>query len=419
MTSARPVKITDAHVIRMREHVAYLLERSPYYKERLRNAGVGPGDIRSYNDIIKLPATTKDDLARQPERFLCVPPEHVVEHVTTSGSLGDPVPFMLTEKDLQRLARNEQLSLTTAGVTGRDVVQITTTLDKYFMAGIAYWLGARAIGAGIVRSGPGDPQAQWRTAARCGTTVLIATPGFLLRMLTAAGGDIPASVRKVICIGEPIATSLGVPDRQAQRILELCDLQLHGTYASTEMATAFTEPLPFQGHLVPHELVFVELLNEDGLPVAEGEPGEVVATPWSVEGMPLLRFKTGDVCTMRKEIDEQGQLREYLGPVIGRKAQRMKVNGTTLYPQQIMNALNGEPAIRAYTVIRERDENGLDKVRIALNTHDHDLSGLKERLQGQLRIAIPIDRMEMTDLMTMINIPGERKPRRFIDLTRP
>ena len=108
---------------------------------------------------------------------------NIVEHVFTSGSTGIPVPLLLTEKDLDRLAKSESASLSSTGITRNDVVQITTTLDKRFMAGLAYWLGLRRIGSGIVRSGPGNLAGQWETAERCGTTALITVPSFLLRML--------------------------------------------------------------------------------------------------------------------------------------------------------------------------------------------------------------------------------------------
>src|SRR5690606_33321702 len=129
-----------------------------------------------WEDLLALPTTTKEDLARHNDRFRCVGADRVVDHVSTSGSTGEPVQFVLSEADLQRLARNEARSLSLAGITSTDVVQITTTLDKRFMAGLAYWLGLREIGAGIVRTGPGQALAQWETAQRCGTTALIVVP---------------------------------------------------------------------------------------------------------------------------------------------------------------------------------------------------------------------------------------------------
>jgi phenylacetate-CoA ligase len=399
---------------RLREHLADLAKRSPWYQR----AGIEGAELNSWEHVSKLPFTTKDQLAQHNAHFLAVAKNRIVDHVFTSGSTGEPVPFVLSEPDLQRLATNEALSLATAGITSDDVVQITTTLDKRFMAGMAYWLGLRQIGAGVVRSGPGHALGQWDTAVRCGTTTLIAVPSFLLRMLQEwkqTGLD-PRSIglRKVICIGEPISDGNGGPNLLAKRILELCDLQLHGTYASTEMATAFTEPVPFGGHRVPHALILVEVLDDNDRPVPEGSVGEVVATPFDVEAMPLLRYRTGDICTWQGGHDAKGRYAMMLGPVLGRKEQRMKVKGTTLYPQQVIDALNGEAAVRRFVVLREKDENGLDAVRVLVDADASTLPGLSERLRDRLRVLPLVEVAERARIERLILDPHKRKPTLFI-----
>lgn len=402
---------------RLREHVSDLSARSPWYADVLKNAQ----EIRSIDDLRALPFTTKDQLAQHNAQFLAVAKNRIVDHVFTSGSTGEPVPFVLSERDLQRLAANEALSLATAGITSEDVVQITTTLDKRFMAGLAYWLGLRQIGAGVVRSGPGHALGQWDTVVRCGTTALIAVPSFLLRMLQEwrqAGLD-PRSIglRKVICIGEPISDGNGGPNLLAKRILDVCDLQLHGTYASTEMATAFTEPTPFSGHIVPHALILVEVLGDDDRPVPEGSAGEVVATPFGVDAMPLLRYRTGDICTWHGSTAADGRYGMRLGPVLGRKEQRMKVKGTTLYPQQVIDALNGEAAVQRFVVLREKDDLGLDTVRVLVDTDPSTLPHLTERLRDRLRVLPLVEVAERARIERLILDPHKRKPTLFIDNT--
>mgnify|MGYP005891060791 CR=1 FL=1 len=98
---------------RLREEVAYLYENSPYYRRMFDGCGMQPGDIRTTDDLRRLPVTTKTDLQLHPGEFVCVPRNRIIDYVTTSGTLGDPVTFALTEEDLARLAYNEAVSFTT------------------------------------------------------------------------------------------------------------------------------------------------------------------------------------------------------------------------------------------------------------------------------------------------------------------
>ena len=88
-----------------------------------------------------MPVTTKEDLQKYNDDFLCVPANKIIDYATTSGTLGDPVTFGLTDKDLDRLAYNEAISFDCAGIKEGDIVQLMTTIDRRFMAGLAYFLG--------------------------------------------------------------------------------------------------------------------------------------------------------------------------------------------------------------------------------------------------------------------------------------
>ena len=179
------------------------------------------------------------------------------------------------------------------------------TLDRQFMAGMAYYSGIRKLGAGVVRVGPGVPSLQWETIERLKPTAIVAVPSFIIKLIQyAEDNDIDinrSSVKKAICIGENIRNERLEPNILNRKITEKWNIQLFSTYASTEMQTAFTECEAGKGgHLNP-ELLIVELLDDTGRQVAYGEPGEVTITTLGVEGMPLLRYKTGDICIAYNE----------------------------------------------------------------------------------------------------------------------
>lgn len=408
------------HLRALQEHVSYLLNHSPYYKENLKWAGGHFAELRSLDDFRELPFTEKDDLARANDAFLCVPMQEVRDIVTTSGTLGDPVSYHLTASDLTRLARNEAGSYRIAGCTADDTFQLLTTIDKRFMAGLAYFLGVQELGGRIIRSGPGALQLQWESILRFRPTVLIAVPSFIPRLIRHGreqGIDINAtSVRRIICIGEPVRDADLKPNLLAHRITSEWDVQLFSTYASTEMATAFTECEAGMGVHVQPEMIFVEVLKENGEHALDGEAGEVVATPLGVEGMPLLRYRTGDICHWHSTPCSCGRNTPRLGPVVGRRQQLLKFKGTSLYPNAIIDELNQLKEVAAFIVEVQRDELGLDEVILRLSLRGENAAEIvRQQLASKLRVTPRIILAEREEIDRLRFNENDRKPKIFID----
>jgi phenylacetate-CoA ligase len=329
-------------------HLARCARHSPYYRRLFKEAGVKPGRI-GLETLGEVPVTTKDDFARHNADFLAVPPEAVVDIVLSSGTTGRPVQVMYTERDLQRLAYNEEISFASCGLGASDIVLLTCTIDRCFVAGLAYFLGVRAVGAAAVRNGHGTLASHLEIIKSIRPTALVGVPSFLRKLaLFMEGQGVAAattSVRKLVCIGEPVRGP-GLAELKLGRDLRtLWNADVHSTYASSECITSFCECTAQQGgHLHP-DLAILELLDDKGRPVPPGTPGEVVLTPLGIEGMPLVRFKTGDVSVLIPEPCRCGRQSPRLGPILGRKQQMMKVRGTTLYPQAVFAALDEIPQV--------------------------------------------------------------------------
>lgn len=331
---------------KLMEALKYIAQHSPFYQNLLREHNVKIERVRTLEDLVQLPVTTKDDLQRSNWDFLCVPKNKIVEYTSTSGTMGKPVTIALTENDLQRLAYNECISFACADGTEEDIYQLMLTLDRQFMAGIAYYQGIRKLGAGLIRVGPGLPAMQWETIDRLKPTVLVAVPSFIIKLIEFAreqGIDLnQSSVRKVMCIGESLRDEDLHVNTLGKKITESWNVKLYSTYASTEMQTAFTEcGHGVGGHQHP-ELIIVELLDNENKPVNAGELGQITITTLGVEGMPLLRYKTGDVASGYTEACACGRNTLRLGPVLGRHQQMIKLKGTTLYPPGICRHLRNE-----------------------------------------------------------------------------
>lgn len=407
----------------MKELLIYLQNHSPFYQKLFKENHIDINDINTLEDLRKIPTTEKNDIQQNNNDFFCVPMTEIVDFSTTSGTLGDPVTFGLSEKDMERIAYNEAISLSCAGISKGDVVQMITTIDKRFIAGLAYLLGLRKIGAGVVRMGPGIPELQWDSIFRYKPRYLITVPSFLLKMIDYAeknGLDYKnSSVVGAVCIGESIKNQDFTDNILSQKIKERWDIQLFSTYASTEMSTAFTE-CEFQvgGHHHP-ELIITEILDEDENPVKEGESGELTITTLGVEALPLLRFKTGDLVKAHYEPCKCGRNTMRLSPVIGRKQQMIKYKGTTLYPPAMNDILNDFAGISCCQIVIHSSEIGLDEIIIKLSTENNDenfVNEVRDHFRAKLRVSPKIEIVDFDTLFKIVHHPNSRKPINFIDL---
>ena len=417
-----PQEIKQFQEDELKKLLHYLEDNSVYYQRIFKKHKIQISDINNLEDLQKIPVTTKEDLHNHNDDFICIETSDIIDYVTTSGTTGNPVFFGLSDKDLERLAYNEAISFACSKVSKKDTIQLMTTIDRRFLAGLAYFLGARKLGSGIIRVGAGIPELQWDSILKFNPTYLIAVPSFLLKLIEyAENNDISvnsSSVKGVICIGEPLKNQNFSDNILSQKIKEKWNIELYSTYASTEMSTAFSE-CEFQqgGHHHP-ELIIVEILDDDNQPVKEGEEGELVITTLGVETIPLLRFKTGDVVRAHYEPCGCGRNTLRLGPVIGRKKHMIKYKGTTIYPPAMYNLLNDFPEIENYIIELDKNDVGMDNITIKLGTKasSEDLmQRLKDHMRAKLRV-LPTIMILSIDDVSKLNFPGiNRKPVLFVD----
>lgn len=408
---------------KLQELLEYLEKHSLFYQKLFKENNIQISDIQTLEDLRKIPTTTKNDIQQNNDDFFCVPQSQIVDYSTTSGTLGDPVTFGLSENDMERIAYNEAISLACAGIQKGDVVQMITTIDKRFIAGLAYLLGLRKMGASVIRMGPGIPELQWDSIFRYQPKYLITVPSFLLKMIDYAekhGIDYEnSSVVGAVCIGESIKNQDFSDNILSQKIKEKWNIKLFSTYASTEMSTAFTE-CEFQigGHQHP-ELIITEILDDEENPVKEGESGELTITTLGVEALPLLRFKTGDLVKAHYEPCQCGRNTMRLGPVVGRKQQMIKYKGTTLYPPAMNDILNDFEGILCYQIVIQSNEIGLDEIIIKLSTEREDESfegEVRDHFRAKLRVSPKIEIIGFEVLSKTVFNPNSRKPITFVDL---
>jgi phenylacetate-CoA ligase len=410
---------SPSHIEALQNTLAYARAHSPFYREILKDYDTNAAF--SLEQFRALSTTSKDDLAENNARFCCVPRNQIAEYVTTSGTTGQAISLYLTKGDLQRLARNERDSLALMGITSDDVVQLLTTIDKQFMAGLAYYLGVQELGAGMIRIGPGVPALQLASIQKYQPTYLIAVPSFIVGLIDYAqanGMDLQgSSVRGIVCIGEPIRQENLELNVLGKRITEAWDVQLYSTYASTEMGAAFSECSAQQGGHLNEALLFLEVLDANGQEVADGEAGEIVVTTLGVEGTPLIRYRTGDIAHVYRAACTCGRHTPRLGPIVGRKNQMIKYKGTTIYPKAIFEVLEQFREVSIFKVLIEKDELHNDLIHILL---DAALEGqavydsIRAECSAKLRVVPQFSFLPHAELFASVYKKHLRKPEKIL-----
>ncbi len=419
-----PDEILTVQNLLFQKHVRYTAVHSPFYKARFEQSGIDPHAVKTLNDLHNMPPTTKDELAGNTDSFLAVPAEDIADVCLTSASTSTtPTAIELTLSDLARIAYNEEAAFGMLGVTPADTLMVGAALDRCFMAGLAYFLGAIRLGARAVRAGSGSAAQHWEMLRVTRPTVLVAVPSLMQRIADHARSEgqnvADIGVTRLAAIGEATRDANLELLPAAQRIEKEWGAPIYSTYASTEIATTFCECSERRGgHLRPERLAF-EILDENDQPCPDGVLGEVVVTPLGVTGMPLLRFRTDDIACRMSEPCPCGRNTPRISPVLGRKNQMLKYKGTTLFPGAIVAALEGHAEVAGAYVEAHRAEDGTDRVVtcVALST-DADIpeSTLAEWIRSRVRVIPEIKIISIEECETRIYATGKRKRATFFDL---
>ncbi len=267
------------------------------------------------------------------------------------------------------------------------------------------------------------PELQWDTINRLKPDTIMCVPSFILRLIEYAemnGIDYRnSSIRRIIGIGEGLREQDFSLNLLGNRIKEKWDVDLFATYSSTEMGATFSEcPFGCGGHVHP-ELIIVEIIGDNNLPVKDGEVGEVVITTLGVEGMPLLRFRTGDMSSKVTGECRCGRNSYRLTPLVGRKNNMIKLKGTTIYPPAINDVLDNTPYVINYVVEVRNSFAGTDEVVVKAGVASAQpfdmIKDLKDRFRSRIRVAPIVEILSPEDISKINNPGSNRKPVKFID----
>ncbi len=405
---------------RLREAVAYAYDRVPYYRRRMKEAGVTPQDIRSLEDLKKLPFTTKQDLREnQPFGHVAVPLSELLEVHGSSGTTGEPTLVYYTARDIENWSEIMARCLAAAGLTRRDVFQITPSFSL-FTGGFGFYYGARKIGALIVPTGPGYSKRQIYVMTKLGTTMIAGIASYALRLAEVAMemGIDPAKdtkVRKGVFGAEMWSDAL------RKRIEKVWDMESFDIYGMSELygPGVAIDCQYHQGLHVWEDHFIVEVIDPGtGEPVEPEEKGELVITALTKEAVPIIRYRTRDISRIldAKSCD-CGRTHVRIDRIQGRTDDMFTVSGVNVWPSAVESVILKEPLVgNEYQIIVEKTgsrERMIVRVESSRKLSEEEKEALSRRLQYELRETILVS--PIVEILDPGTLPrGEGKAKRVI-----
>jgi phenylacetate-CoA ligase len=417
-------KLEEHQFTLFRSHVRFCYDNSPFYKNKLKQAGVCPEDIRSPKDIQKIPFTTKDDLRdNYPLGMLAVQRNKIVEVHASSGTTGNPVVGAYTKQDMETWQELMARCLYTAGVRKSDVLHIAYGYGL-FTGGLGFHYGAQKIGATIIPVGGGMTQRQVKLMKDLGVTILCCTPSFavyLAETMIKEGIDprIDLKLRMGLFGAEPWS------ERIRERIEAQLGIKAFDVYGLTELCGpgVSVECSENNGLHIWEDHFLIETIDpKTGEILSNGESGEMVFTPLTKVGLPLLRYRTRDISIINRDICRCGRTHARMMRVSGRSDDMLKIKGVNVFPSQIEYAIMGFPEVAPqYQIILDRP-GALDTFSIKIELSKETSGGEQTNLEAlKLRILERIHNITGLSPDLELVSPGtiprtEGKAKRVVDL---
>jgi len=391
-------RLEELQLTKLKTEVGYAL-RTAFYKERLAKAGIkSPDDIKSLADLKRFPFTSKNDLRDGfPYGFLSIPKEEVIRLHASSGTTGIPTTIYFNKDDIKQWANYMARCIYGTGCTKNDVFQNMITYGL-FTGGLGMHQGGEEVGMLVIPAGSGNTARQFRMMQDYGTTVLHATPSFLLHLETkmkeAGVSRESLSLKRAFAGAEPYS------EDTRRRIEELLKIDVFNSYGLSEMngpGVAF-ECQCKEGLHIWEDGYIAEIVNPDTLePVKDGETGELVLTILCREATPILRYRTRDLTSFYTEPCKCGRTHRRLHRITGRSDDMLIINGVNVFPSQIEEVIMSMKEVgNNYLIVVEKD-GALDrltvKTEVSANTFMDDtrpLNDLKEKIKETLQASISI-----------------------------
>ena len=404
----------------LQETVRRVARRVPFYRQKFAEAGVKPEDIKSLDDVRRLPFTTGADLrAIYPNGLVAVEAHEAVRLHTSSGTTGKPKAVFFSRRDIRNSAELMARSLVMTGVTNKDVFQNMMSYGL-FTGGLIMHYGAERVGCLVIPVGPGTSERQLMLMQDFGTTAVHILPSYALYFagFLAQRGVNPRTdltLRRAFVGAEPHT------EETRRRIEQALGVDVYNSYGLTEMngpGVAFECEHKAGLHLWEDHFLLEIIDPAAGEPLPEGQPGELVLTTLRREAMPLIRYRTRDITSIIPEPCLCGRTHHRLNRISGRTDDMLIVRGVNIFPQQVERILMSMPQVGPnYVIILDGLDDMAVKVELAAAGFDGDvehLDTLRRQLAEKLKTELFV--RPNVELVPAGSLPvAEGKAKRVID----
>ena len=407
---------------RLQQKIKYVYDNVPFYHAKFQEMGVTPRDIKSLDDVARLPFTSKTDFRdNYPYGLMAVPLSEVVRAHASSGTTGKPIIAPYNAQDIDTWANLMARTLVSAGVHKGDIIQNAYGYSL-FTGGLGIHYGGERIGAAVIPASVGNTKRQIMLIKDLGTTVLVGTPSYILNLADVAqemGVDLRSTqLRHVICGAEPWSEKMRA-EIEAKTGVTATDL-----YGLTEvMGPGVSCECGYKAGLHIWEDHFLaEIVDpETGQPLPYGQQGELVLTTLTKEALPVIRFRTRDLVSLYPETCQCGRTMVRMSKVRGRTDDMLIIRGVNVFPTQIESVLLSVEGVEPhYQIIVDRQRH-LDDIEIWVEVSDvvfsdkiRGLEKLEEKLRAEMDSVLGISaKIKLVEPKTITRTEGKAK--RVID----
>jgi phenylacetate-CoA ligase len=373
----------ELQLSRLQSIARTVYDKIPFYKDSFDKAGVKPDDIKSLNDLTKLPFITKSDLRESyPFKMFAAPMRDIVRIHSSSGTTGKPVVAGYTRKDIDTWSELMARTLVCAGVSGNDIIQNSYGYGL-FTGGLGVHYGGERIGATVIPASGGNTKRQVMMLQDFGSTVLTATPSYVLYIGEVAaemGIDIRELPLRIGVLGaEPWSDSMRkeIEDKLNIDAMDIYGLtEVIGPGVSIECKQKDGLHI-FADHFIP------EIIDPDtGEPLPYGATGELVFTSLTKEAFPVIRFRTKDITSLNPERCKCGRTLVRMKRVSGRTDDMLIIRGVNVFPSQIESVLVSIAEAEPHYELVVDKRGVLDELELRVEVNEDIFSDQARKLEA-------------------------------------
>jgi len=414
-------EIKDLQLKKLKHMVDYCYNLVPFYRKKFDEIGLKPKDIRSLDDTLKIPFTTKKDLRdNYPFNMLAVPMTEIVRVHASSGTTGKPTVIAYTRGDLDSWTELMARELFMVGVRSEDVVQLIYNY-AFFTGGLGFNQGAERIGAAVIPAGVGNTKKQLKVMCDFKTTVFSSTPSYALHV---------AEVMKDIGFKkDDLSLKTGVfgaepwTEPMRKRIEEGFGINAFDNYGLSEMCGpgVSIECEEKNGMHLWADHFLAEIIDWTG---NTSDSGELILSTLNKQALPLLRYRTGDLTSFIDEMCPCGRTHKRITRIMGRVDDMLIIKGVNVFPSQIENIILGFPEIGDNYQLIVGKERHMDTLTVKIEVNHEVFSAGKkelERLRGELmgELKSGLDVGVDVDLVKPLSLERSMgKAKRVVDLRK-